>query len=114
MSKKKKLVLSENLKKLIQKVKDQLDKFDYINWEEGKNTGWSENSLILEGGWDCKYLVYVCEDDKGKLWLDYYDLFEEGEYNVIYDCENEETSTSHRGGINSVKKMLKDLDLIEN
>ena len=106
--------MNKNLLNLFEKVKKQLDKFDDINLEEGKNTGWSDNSLILEGGWDSKYLVYVCEDEKGKLWLDYYDLFEEGEDNVIFDCDNEETSTSHRGGTNSVKKMLKDLDLIEN
>ena len=104
--------MKENLKKLFEKVKNELEKFE-IDWDNGTDTGWSENSLIFDGG-DCKILLYVCEDEKGKLWLDYYDLFEEGEYNIIFDCENETTTTSHRGGEKSVKKMLKDLDLIEN
>lgn len=102
--------MKENLKKLIEKVKDQLEKFE-IDWEEGSKTDWNENSLIFDGG-DCKILLYVKEDEEGKLFLDYYDLFEEGEYNIIDDCENEETTTSHRGCEKSVKKMLKDLNLI--
>ena len=102
--------MKENLKKHYEKVKEQLEKFE-IDWDNGTDTGWSENSLIFDGG-DCKILLYVCEDEKNKLWLDYYDLFEEGEYNIIFDCENESTTTSHRGGEKSVKKMLKDLNLI--
>ncbi len=102
--------MNKNLLNLFEKVKEQLEKFE-IDVELGTDTGWSENSLIFDGG-DCKILLYVCEDEKGKLWLDYYDLFEEGEYNIIFDCENESTTTSHRGGEKSVKKMLKDLNLI--
>jgi len=96
--------------KYFEKVKNELEKngFDCVL---GTDTGWSENSLIFDGG-DCKILLYVKEDEEGKLFLDYYDLFEEGEYNVIDDCENEETTTSHRGCEKSVKKMLKDLDLV--
>ncbi len=104
--------MNKNLLNLFEKVKEQLEKFE-IDFELGTDTGWSEDSLIFDSG-DCKILLYVKEDEDGKLFLDYYDLFEEGEYNVIDDCENEETTTSHRGGTNSVKKMLKDLDLIEN
>ncbi len=102
--------MNKNLLNLFEKVKEQLEKFE-IDFELGSETGWSDNSLIFDGG-DCKILLYVCEDDNGKLWLDYYDLFEEGEYNIIFDCENESTTTSHRGGEKSVKKMLKDLNLI--
>jgi len=102
--------MKENLKKLIEKVKDQLEKFE-IDWEEGKESGWSEDTLIFEGG-DCKILLYVKEDEKEKLFLDYYDLFEEGEYSPIFDSVNKETTTSHRGGEKSVKKMLKNLNLI--
>jgi len=102
--------MKKNLLKLIEKVKNELEKFE-IDFEDGTDTGWSENSLIFDGG-DCKILLYVKEDEKGKLFLDYHDLFEEGEYNVIDDCENEETTTSHRGCEKSVKKMLKDLNLI--
>ncbi len=102
--------MNKNLLNLFEKVKKQLEKFE-IDFELGSETGWSDNSLIFDGG-DCKILLYVCEDDNGKLWLDYYDLFEEGEYNIIFDCENESTTTSHRGGEKSVKKMLKDLNLI--
>jgi len=102
--------MNNNLKTLFEKVKNQLDKFG-IEWVLGTETGWSENSLIFDGG-DCKILLYVCEDEKDKLYLIYNDLFEEGEYNVIFDCENEETTTSHRGENKSVKGMLKDLNLI--
>lgn len=102
--------MNKNLLNLFEKVKEQLEKFE-IDFELGSETDWSDNSLIFDGG-DCKILLYVCEDDNGKLWLDYYDLFEEGEYNIIFDCENESTTTSHRGGEKSVKKMLKDLNLI--
>jgi hypothetical protein len=102
--------MKKNLLNLFEKVKNELEKFE-IDFEDGTDTGWSENSLIFDGG-DCKILLYVKEDEEGKLFLDYYDLFEEGEYNVIDDCENEETTTSHRGCEKSVKKMLKDLNLI--
>ena len=102
--------MKENLKKLIEKVKDQLEKFE-IDWEEGSKTDWNENSLIFDGG-DCKILLYVKEDEKEKLFLDYYDLFEKGEYSPIFDGVNKETTTSHRGCEKSVKKMLKNLNLI--
>ena len=95
--------------KLIKKVQDQLTKND-IDWELGNKSDWSDNSLIFDGG-DCKILVYVKEDEKGKLDLCYYDLFEKGEYSPIFDSVNKETTTSHRGNCSSVKKMLKDLNL---
>jgi len=96
--------------KYFEKVKKELTD-NNIDWVLGSETDWNENSLIFDGG-DCKILLYVKEDEEGKLFLDYYDLFEEGEYNVIDDCENEETTTSHRGSEKTVKKMLKDLCLI--
>ena len=102
--------MKENLKKLIEKVKDQLEKFE-IDWEEGSKTDWNENSLIFDGG-DSKILLYVKEDEKGKLDLCYYDLFEKGEYSPIFDSVNKETTTSHRGNKTSVSSMLKDLNLI--
>jgi hypothetical protein len=102
--------MKENLKKLIEKVKNQLNK-NGIEWELGTETGWNENSLIFDGG-DCKILLYVKEDEKEKLFLDYYDLFDKGEYSPIFDGVNKETTTSHRGCEKSVKKMLKDLNLI--
>jgi hypothetical protein len=92
-----------------EKVKKELTKYE-INWELGSQTGWNENSLIFEGG-DCKILVYVKEDEKGKLFLDYYDLFVEGDYSPIFDEEVEETHTSHRNCKRSVISMLKDLDM---
>jgi len=92
------------------KVKKILDK-NGIEWELGSNTGWSDDSLIFDGG-DCKILVYVKEDEKGKLDLCYYDLFEKGEYSPIFDSVNKETTTSHRGNSNSVSGMLKDLNLV--
>jgi hypothetical protein len=95
--------------KHFEKVKKELTK-NGIDWELGTETGWSDDSLIFDGG-DCKILLYVKEDEKGELFLDYYDLFEEGEYNLIDDCENEETSTSHRGTETSVDGMLNDLNL---
>ena len=104
--------MNKTLKELFDKVTNQLDKLE-IDWNPGTDTGWSDNSIVLDSN-DEKILVYVCEDEKGKLWLNYYDLFEEGEYSIIFDSINEETTTSERGGCNSVKKMLKDLDLIEN
>ena len=82
-----------------------------IDWELGIDSGWNENTLIFDGG-DCKILLYVDKDEKNKLDLCFYDLFEEGEYNYITDEENEETTTSHRGNSKTVKKMLKELDLI--
>lgn len=96
--------------KHFKKVQDQLTKND-IDWELGKESDWSDNSLIFDGG-DCKILLYVKEDEKGKLDLCYYDLFEKGEYSPIFDSVNKETTTSHRGNSTSVNKMLKDLNLI--
>lgn len=96
--------------KHFKKVQDQLIKND-IDWELGKESDWSDNSLIFDGG-DCKILLYVKEDEKGKLDLCYYDLFEKGEYSPIFDSVNKETTTSHRGNSTSVNKMLKDLNLI--
>ena len=96
--------------KYFENVKTELTN-NGIDFELGSKTDWSDDSLIFDGG-DCKILLYVKEDENGDLFLDYYDLFEEGEYNVIDDCENEETTTSHRGCEKSVKKMLKDLNLI--
>lgn len=95
--------------KNIEKVKNTLDKYG-IEWELGSDTGWRDNSLIFDGG-DCKILVYVKEDEKGKLDLCYYDLFEKGEYSPIFDSVNKETTTSHRGNKTSVNSMLKDLNL---
>jgi hypothetical protein len=92
------------------KVKKILDK-NGIEWELGSNTGWSDDSLIFDGG-DCKILLYVKEDENGKLDLCYYDLFEKGEYSPIFDSVNKETTTSHRGNSNSVSGMLKDLNLV--
>jgi hypothetical protein len=96
--------------KHFKKVQDQLTKND-IDWELGKESDWSDDSLIFDGG-DCKILLYVKEDEKGKLDLCYYDLFEKGEYSSIFDSVNKETTTSHRGNSTSVNKMLKDLNLI--
>ena len=96
--------------KHFKKVQDQLTKND-IDWELGKESDWSDDSLIFDGG-DCKILLYVKEDEKGKLDLCYYDLFEKGEYSPIFDSVNKETTTSHRGNSTSVNKMLKDLNLI--
>jgi hypothetical protein len=91
-------------------VKKELTKGG-IDWVLGTETGWSDNSLIFDGG-DCKILLYVEEDEKGNLSLIYHDLFEEGEYSPIFDNTNEETTTSYRGMSSSVKDMLKKLDLI--
>ena len=96
--------------KHFKKIQDQLTK-NNIDWELGKESDWSDNSLIFDGG-DCKILLYVKEDEKGKLDLCYYDLFEKGEYSPIFDSVNKETTTSHRGNSTSVNKMLKDLNLI--
>ena len=95
--------------KHFKKIQDQLTK-NNIDWELGKESDWSDNSLILDGG-DCKILLYVKEDEKGKLDLCYYDLFEKGEYSPIFDSVNKETTTSHRGNKTSVNSMLKDLNL---
>ena len=43
----------------INKVKSVLDKYG-IEWELGNETGWSDNSIIFDGG-DSKILVYVDE-----------------------------------------------------
>lgn len=94
--------------KYFEKVKNELDKNGVI-WEEGKESGWGDDSLILEGG-DCKILLYVLEEN-GKLVLSYNDLFEEGEYSPIFDSVNKETTTSFRGSRKSVKSMLNDLNL---
>ena len=67
--------------KYFEKVKKELTD-NNIDWVLGSETDWNENSLIFDGG-DCKILLYVKEDDNGKMFLDYYDLFEEGEYNII-------------------------------
>ena len=96
--------------KNLNKVKKVLDKKGF-ECEEGKESGWSEDTLIFEGG-DCKILLYVKEDENGKLDLCYYDLFEKGEYSPIFDSVNKETTTSHRGNKTSVSSMLKDLNLI--
>jgi hypothetical protein len=77
-----------------------------IDFEEGITKGWSENSLILDGG-DCKVLVYIDTD------ITYHDLFEEGEYNKIFDCENEETTTSFRGTCETIDELIEDLELID-
>ena len=92
-------------------VKKELTKGG-IDWVLGTETGWSDNSIIFDGG-DCKILLYVEEDEKGNLSLIYHDLFEEGEYSPIFDNTNEETTTSYRGTMTSVRSMLLDLDLID-
>ena len=51
--------------KHFKKIQDQLTK-NNIDWELGKESDWSDNSLIFDGG-DCKILLYVKEDEKGKL-----------------------------------------------
>ena len=94
--------------KHLKKVQDELTK-NNISWELGNEYGWSDNSLIFEGG-DCKVLLYVNEDEKGKMDLCYYDLFEKGEYNYMTDKINRSTTTSHRGNTTSVKEMLKDVN----
>jgi hypothetical protein len=94
----------------LEKVKNELNK-NGIEFELGTETGWSENSLIFDGG-DCKILLYIKEDEKGKLDLCYYDLFEKGEYSPIFDSVNKETTTSHRGNKTSVSEMLNDLELV--
>jgi len=99
---------SKDMKNL-NEVKKVLDK-NLIEWEEGKESGWSEDTLIFEGG-DCKILLYVLNED-GKLKLSYFDLFVKGEYSPIYDCKVKETTTSFRGSKKSVNSMLKDLNLI--
>ena len=96
--------------KHFKKIQDQLTK-NNIDWELGKESDWSDNSLIFDGG-DCKILLYVKEDEKGKLDLCYYDLFEKGEYSPIFDKVIDETTTSHRGVRKSVSRMLKDIGLI--
>lgn len=75
-----------------------------IEFENGNDKGWSENSLIIDGG-DCKVLVYVNDQ------LNYHDLFEEGEYNEIFDSVNEETTTSYRGSCTTIDELLNDLNL---
>ena len=92
-------------------VKKELTKGG-IDWVLGTETGWSDNSIIFDGG-DCKILLYVEEDEKGNLSLTYHDLFEEGEYSPLFDNTNEETTTSYRGTMTSVRSMLLDLDLID-
>jgi hypothetical protein len=94
----------------LEKVKNELNK-NGIEFELGTETGWSDDSLIFDGG-DCKILLYVKEDEKGKLDLCYYDLFEKGEYSPIFDSVNKETTTSHRGNKTSVSEMLNDLELV--
>ena len=96
----------------LEKVKSVLDKHN-IEWELGSETGWSDDSLIFDGG-DCKILVYVKEDrdKKGGMFLSYYDLFVEGDYSPIFDSRIKETTTSHRGNRKSVSQMLKDIGLI--
>ena len=91
-------------------VKKELTKGG-IDWVLGTETGWSDKSIIFDGG-DCKILLYVEDDEKGNLSLIYHDLFEEGEYSPIFDNTNEETTTSYRGTDTSVKSMLKNLELI--
>lgn len=105
-------VLKLNKVKQIEKVKLVLDKYG-IEWELGSDTGWRDNSLIFDGG-ECKILVYVKEDfeKKGGLYLEYYDLFQEGEYSPIFDEVIEETTTSFRGVRKSISQMLKDIGLI--
>ena len=94
--------------KHFKKVQDELTK-NGIDWTLGSESGWEKNSIIFEGG-DCKILLYVTEDKKGKMILSYHDLFEEGDYSPIFDEEVEETTTSFRGNTTSVKKMLKDIN----
>lgn len=90
-------------------VKKILDK-NGIGWEEGKESGWGEDTLIFDGG-DCKILLYVLNEE-GKLKLSYFDLFVKGDYSPIYDKKIKETTTSFRGSKKSVIGMLKDLDLV--
>ena len=91
----------ERLKKGLKKVG--------IEFELGTETGWSDNTLIINEG-DCKVLIYVNDVDGGMV-LSYYDLFVKGEYSPIFDCKVKETTTSYRGNSNSVSGMLDDLDL---
>jgi hypothetical protein len=82
-----------------------------IDFIEGITKGWSENSLILDGN-DCRVLVYVDENESGNLLLIYHDLFEEGEYNKIFDCDNEETTTSFRGSCETIDELIEELELV--
>jgi len=94
--------------KHLERLKNGLDKVS-IEWELGTETGWSDNTLIINEG-DCKVLIYV-NDVEDKMVLSYYDLFVKGEYSPIFDCKVKETTTSYRGDSNSVSGMLDDLDL---
>jgi hypothetical protein len=89
--------------KKIEDVKNELTQKG-IEFENGNTKGWSENSLIIDGG-DCKVLVYVDEE------LVYHDLFEEGEYSEIFDSVNEETTTSYRGTCETVDELITELEL---
>lgn len=75
-----------------------------IDFENGEDKGWSEDSFIIDGG-DCKVLVYVLDDC-----LSYHDLFEEGEWNDIWDCENDETTTSWRGSCTTIDELLNEVN----
>jgi hypothetical protein len=94
--------------KHLERLKNGLDKVS-IEWELGTETGWSDNTLIINEG-DSKVLIYV-NDVEDKMVLSYYDLFVKGEYSPIFDCKVKETTTSHRGDSNTVSGMLDDLDL---
>ena len=94
--------------KHLERLKNGLDKVS-IEWELGTETGWSDNTLIINEG-DSKVLIYV-NDVEDKMVLSYYDLFVKGEYSPIFDCKVKETTTSYRGDSNSVSGMLDDLDL---
>lgn len=91
---------------LFQEVKNELTK-RCIDWEEGTEHGFEKHSLIFDGG-DCKILVYVVEE-KGEMGLAYSDLFLEGDYNIIFEEDNDETTTSYRGDSKNVEDMLKDI-----
>ena len=78
--------------KYFEEVKKELTE-NGIECQLGTETGWSENSLIFDGGY-CKILLYVEQDENGGLSLISHDLFEEGEYSPIFDNTNEETTTS--------------------
>jgi hypothetical protein len=94
--------------KHLDRLKNGLDKVG-IEWELGNETGWSDNSLIFDGG-DSKILVYV-DEVEGRMSLTFYDLFVKGEYSPIFDCKVKETTTSHRGNRTSISEMLDDLNL---
>ena len=107
--------MKKNVKKHIQSLKNKLDKLnvyydDGMNWKEGVERNWCKENTIIIYGWDCRYLVNV-GDKKGRVSIDYFDLFMKGEYSYMLEKKIRKSRIEYYGTTNSIKELFEQINV---